>query len=320
MATEVGIPPKPERAPTVHLGGQRRKPPRTLKGDLRALKGKASSAREKWSDGRKKSKGKQGAVRREAGEILAPAKEKIEEEKKLAGEVMKPVYKAVGALKKNLDPANGRTRPYVTSFLISCIVSWAIGPQFLLAIYERIKFGTSTTGWGILNGPGRWFRDTVGMAHESGQTGSLIWAAVMGLTPMAILMTRNIAAGYLASATYRGRLAEFGIRWLTRAAYLVPVVYFVGIAYPDEVTAVFGSPWVLHWWQFWVAGLFCLTYYCTSWVFDRIERLNRQWSAMSDEERAKSQSMGPGLFHVLLMVPLASVVTGVLLYTPGAAW
>lgn len=303
MATEVKVPPKPKQDPTAHLKNGGRKPARTLKGDLKALKAKTSSVRQKWSEGRKESKGKQEKVREDAKEILGPVKEKVAEEKKLVGEVMKPVYKTIGAVKEGLDPKNGKTRPYVTSFMISSVVSWVVSPQILTALYERIHYGTSTADWGVLNGPGRWFRDTVGMAYESGRMGSLIWAAVMGLTPMVILMARNLTAGYLTSSTYHGRLAVLGIRWLTRAAYLIPIGYIVGISYPGAVTAVFGSPWTLQMWQFWVAGLFCTAYYCTMWVFDRVEK-----------------GLGLGYFHVLLMTPLASIVTGAALYAPGAAW
>lgn len=303
MATKAAIPPKPKRDPTVHLKGQHRKPPRTLKGDLKTLKGKLSSAAAKWAEGSEKAEKKKEKVRKEAKEILDPIKDKAVEEKKLAAEVMKPVYKAIEMVKTNLDPANGKTRPYVTSFMISSVVSWVFSPQILIALYERIRFGTSTTDWGILNGPGRWFRDTVGMAYESGHLGGLIWAAVMGLIPMIITFTRNQAAGYLAQSTYHGRLGMLGIKWLTQSAYLIPIGFFVGVSYPDEVTAVFGSPWTFQMWQFWVAGLFCITFYCTMWVFDRIEK-----------------GLGLGYFHVLLMTPLASVITGAVLYAPGAAW
>lgn len=322
MASGVKIPPKPKRAPDVHLkgAGARRKPPRTLKGDLRALKGKASKFRSKWGDDRKEATKKKEEVRKKAAEILTPVKEKVEEEKKLLGEVMKPVQKVASIIRVSFEPGNGRARPYVSSFLLSCILSWAVGPQILIALYERIRFGTSTTGWGILNGPGRWFRDTVGMAVETGQTKTLVWSAVLGLTPMIILGVRNLSAGYLAQVTYRGKLATLGIQWLTRAAYLTPLLYLVGISYPGAVTWLFGSPWILEWWQIWVMALFCITYYFTAWVLDRIEKLNAERSAMSDEERAKSQDMGPGIFHAVLMVPAASVISGVLLYAPGAAW
>lgn len=320
MATKAAIPPKPKQAPTVHLKGKHRKPPRTLKGDLKVLKGKVTSTATRWTEGKEQAEKKKEKVRAEAEKILAPVKEKVDEEKKLAAEIMKPVQAMAAAIRNGLDPANGRTRPYVTSFMISSVLSWLVGPQILTALYERIRFGTSTSDWGILNGPGRWFRDTIGMAYESDRLGSLIWAAIMGLTPMIIMFTRNQVAGYLAQSTYRGRLVTLSITWLTRSAYLVPIGYIVGISYPDEITAIFGSPWTLQMWQFWVAGLFCMAFYMTMWIFDRIERLNRERVAMSDEEREKSQSMGPGIFHALLMVPLASIVTGVLLYAPGAAW
>jgi ABC-type Mn2+/Zn2+ transport system permease subunit len=204
--------------------------------------------------------------------------------------------------------------------MISSVISWAIGPQIFLAAYERIRFHTSTTSWGILNGPGRWFRDTIGMAVETDRMGSLIWAIILGLTPMVLLGLRNATAGYLAESTYRGRLSALGVRWLTRIAYLVPVLFMIGLGYPGATAALFGSSWEMHWWQFWVAGLFCSAYYCTMWVFDRIEKLNQRLAAMSDEERAEAKTMGPGFFHALLMTPLASIVSGLLLYAPGAAW
>lgn len=304
MTAPVKAPPKPTQAPDVHLKNPGvRKPPRTLKGDLAALKGKVSSAHAKWADGRKSAESKKEKVRKEAGEILSPAKKKLHREREIASEIVKPVFRAVEAVRNGLDPANGKTRPYVTSFMISSVVSWAIGPQILVAAYERIKFGTATTNWGILHGPGRWWRDTLRMARETDQVGTLIWAIVLGLTPMIILGVRNMSAGYLAQGTYHGRLAMLGIRWLTRAAYLVPIGYFVGIAYPDQVTWLFGSPWTLNWWQIYVMGLFCTAYYCTMWVFDRVEK-----------------GLGLGYFHVLLMVPLASILTGWALDAPGAAW
>lgn len=321
MATPVKVPPKPTRAPDVHLAGSgSHKKPRTLKGDLTKLRGKASSARSKWVDGRKAANDKKEQVRKRAETILVPAKEKVSEEKKLAGEVMKPVYRAAGAIKAGLDPANGTTRPYVTSFGISAVVSWLVSPQILVAAYERIRFHTSTTDWGVLHGPGRWFRDTVGMATETGQTFGLVAAICLGLAPMFLFSVRNGVAKYLAESPYYGKAGRFAVKWLARAPYLVPSVYLTGVAYPKYVTSIFGSPWRLEMWHLYVAGLFCTAYYFTMWVFDRVERLHRERLAMSDEERAKSQSMGPGLFHVLLMVPLASIVTGVLLYAPGAAW
>ena len=320
MITPVNAPPKPARAPDVHLKNpSSRKPPRTLKGDLRALKDKASSARVKWAEGRASAESKKEKVRREAGEIRVPVKKKVSEEAEIAGEVVKPVFKATQAAKAALDPANGRTRPYVTSFMISLAASWAVGPQILTALYERIRFGTNTTSWGFLQGPGRWFRDTVGMAYETGQMVGLISAVIVGLAPMLLMNVRNMTAGHFARSSYRGRGADFVIRLLARLPYMVPVVFLVGVSYPDYVQALFGQAWTLEWWQFWVAGLFCIAYYCTMWAFDRIERLHRERLVLSEEERKATQSMGPGLFHALLMVPLASIVSGVL-YAPGAAW
>lgn len=321
MATPVKAPPMPTHAPDVHLKNPgARKPPRTLKGDLKALKGKVSSARTKWSDGRKSAEGKKEKLRKEAGEILSPVKKKLDDEKEVASEIAKPVFRAMQAVKSGLDPANGKTRPYVTSFGISAALSWILSPQILVAAYERIRFHTSTTDWGILHGPGRWFRDTLGMVSETGQTFGLVAAICMGLAPMFLFSVRNGVARYLAQSPYHGKMARFALTWLARAPYLVPAIYLTGIPYPKYVTALFGSPWRLEMWHFYVAGLFCTAYYCTMWVLDRVERLHRERLAMSDEERAKAKTMGPGLFHALLMVPAASVVTGFALYAPGAAW
>ncbi|MFE0472473.1 hypothetical protein ACFW2V_12750 [Streptomyces sp. NPDC058947] len=304
MTAPVKAPPKPTYDPDVHLKPSgARKPPRTLKGDLGKLKGKLSSARTKWADGQKSASKKKETVRKEAGEILTPVKQRVSEEREIAGEVTKPIVKAIETLKKGLDPANGKTRPYVTSFMISSVVSWAIGPQFLLAAYERIKYGTSTTGWGVLQGPGRWFRDTIGMAVETGQMVGFTAAICVGLAPMLLFSVRNMVASHVAQSSYYGKTATLAIKWLARLPWLVPVVFLIGVSYPKYVTALFGAPWVFGWWQVWLAGLFCTAYYCTMWVFDRVEK-----------------GLGLGYFHVLLMVPLASIVTGALLYTPGAAW
>lgn len=325
MATSVNIPPKPTRSPDVHLNGIKpQKPTRTLKDDLGKLKTTAASFRSSWTEGRGVAKSKESAVRKEAGEILAPVKEKVSEkigeEKRLADQVMQPVFRVIGSIKRGVDPANSRTRPYVTSFMASTVLSWAFGPQLLVAVYERIRFGTSTTDWGLLQGPGRWFRDTVGMARETGQTPGLILAIFLGLSPMILLGVRNLTASHIARSSYRGRLASFGIKWVARAPYLVPAAYLVGVGYPEYVTPLFGSPWTLQWWQVYLAGLFCTAYYFTMWAFDRIEENNVRLAGMSDEERAKEKAMGPGLFHAVLMIPLASIITGVLLDAPGAAW
>lgn len=302
VTVEAGHPPMPVHPPDVHLR-TKRKPVRTLKGDLRSLKEKAVTAGNNWRSGRETSEKKQEEVRAEAKEILAPVQGKIAEEKKVIGEIAEPVKAIIASSRGMLDPKNGKTKPYVTSFAFSAIASWAIGPQIFTALYGWARFGIFPQDWGILNGPGRWFRDTIVMAQETGKTGSLIWAAVLGLLPMMFMFARTMTANYLATSTYRGRMATFAVKWLTRSAWLVPIVFFTGVAYPDEVTWLFGSPWVMEMWQFWVAGLFCTAFYCTLWVFDRVEK-----------------RLPLGATHILLMTPLASIVTGVLLNSPGAAW
>lgn len=321
MVTPVQIPPPmPTETPTVHLVEARQMRQRTLKGDLGKLKIKALAAKSKWSLDRKVVEGRKAEVREQAEQILAPVKGKIQEERKLAAEVLRPVLWAAATVRRNLDPAKGQTRPWVTSFMFSSIACWVIGPQFLVALYDRIVLLAGRnliapahdvsvltagrgTSWGIMFGPGRWFRDTVGMAYEADRIGALVWAAILGLLPMIILFIRNMAVNHLATASYRGKLGELGIKWLSRTAYLVPVIYLVGISYPELVTFLFGSPWTLEWWQIWVSALFCSMYYAMMWVLDRFEK-----------------RLPLGITHVVLMTPLASIVTGFALHAPGAAW
>lgn len=303
MPAGTKAPPMPVHPPDVHLRGKKRKPTRTLKGDLHSLRNKAIAAGGSWKSGRESSKKKQEDVRVEAKEILAPVQDKITEEKGVIGELMEPVKKVVGASRGSLTRKDSKGRPYVTSFAISCAASWAIGPQIFTSLYGWARFGVFPQNWGLLQGPGRWFRDTVTMARETDRMGSLTWAAIMGLLPMVIMFTRNMAANHLGQSAYRGRLGTLGIKWLTRLAYLAPITYFVGIAYPEQVEWIFGSPWTLEWWQFWVAGLFCLTFYFTLWILDRVEK-----------------RLPPGATHIVLMIPMASIVTGFCLDAPGAAW
>ncbi len=287
MSTGTNVPPMPTQASDVHVRGSRRKPVRTLKGDLAALKNKLAPA------------GPESAK-----DVPEPLGERPRDEKgRFADVPSRPVRSLVDRTREALDPGNSRTRPWAVSFLFSSVISWTVGPQIPTALYERIRFGTSTTDWGLLQGVGRWFRDTVGMAWETGQAGSLIWAAALGMLPMAILTLRNISKNHMTQNGHQGRSEQFAFKWLTRAAYLAPVVFFTGVSYPDQVTWLFGSPWTAQWWQFWVAGLFCSAYYCTLWVFDRM-----------------AKRLPLGFTHVMLMVPLSTIVTGILLYTPGAAW
>ncbi|WP_254745597.1 hypothetical protein [Streptomyces cucumeris] len=257
------------------------------------------SAHAKWTDGRKAAEGKKKTVREEAKEVLAPVKVGVEREKDLAREVMEPVYTAISEAKTR----SKKTRPYVTSFMISSVVSWVAGPQILIALYERIWYRTSTADWGILHGPGRWFRDTLAMATETNRLPELISAIVVGLLPMVIMCVRDMVTRHIASGSYLGRLSMVSVRSLTRLAYAIPVVFFLGVSYKDGLYGLFGIHWQVEWWQIWVMGLFCSAYYCTTWALERAEK-----------------GLGLGYFHVLLMTPAAAIITGAALHAPGAAW
>lgn len=307
MATTVDPPPKPDRAPDVHLRAKAqtsRKKSRTLKGDLRFLRERAASFGNRWSENRVKTEEKKTEVRKEADRILAPAREKFSTGRRPEGDITRPARPEPESAGRSTESGSRRTRPYVTSFGMSLILAWVVNPQqFLTAVYERARFHTGTTSWGIMHGPGRWFRDTLSTARETGQTAGLVGAIILGLAPMIILTIRNMSATHLAGSVGPGRAAALTVRWITRAAYLVPILFFVGISYPGIVTPLFGSPWEMHWWQLYVAGLFFTAYYFTTWVFDRM-----------------AKKLGPDYTHVLLMIPLASIISGALLDTPNALW
>lgn len=336
MATPTEVPPKPTKPPTVHLKGVRRTPPRTLKGDLRKLRNKAADTRRKWVDGRAAAEEKKKEVRKKAQFTLGPVRDRAVEEGRIAGEAMKPIQKAVVTARVVLSRKNRKTKPYVDAFFVAFALSWALSPQMLLAAYDRIVLMAGRpliapardasvleagrgTDWGILHGPGRWVRDTVRMAYETGQMGALVWAAVLGMLPMIILGIRNGAATYLSGFTYQGKLGQEAVRRLTQAAYAVPVVYLVGVAYPNLTEGLFGATWTLAWWQVWVTALVCVAYYSTMWALDRIERIHQERQMLSEEERDKLGNMRPDFFHILLMIPVASLF-GALLHAPGAAW
>lgn len=303
-----------------HLGRRGREGIRLLNSRLRESRKKVESALEKWAENRTEAEHRRVDTREQTQELLAPVREKIEEEKALAGKVLQPVHWGIAAVRGNLDPKNGRTRPYVTSFMISSVLCWVFGPQLLLAAYDRIVLLSGRTliapardasvlaaghgaDWGILHGPGRWFRDTARMASETGQTAGLIWAALLGLLPMIILGIRNAVAAYLGQFTYQSKVGEWVIKRLTLAAYLAPVLYLIVVGYADWTQRWLGFAWVFHWWQVWTAALFCTAYYCLMWVLDRVEK-----------------RLPLGGTHVVLMMPVASIVTGALLNAPDAAW
>lgn len=331
MASLTPIPPIPDRPPTAHLSNPARKPPRTLKGDLKRLRekaveagGKLAEGRARWTEARARSTERKEEIRAEAETLLGPAREKVAEEKALALQVLEPLRRVLAgmhqATKRNLDAERGRARPWSTVLGMSAVVSWVFGPQVFVALYDRavLLAGRSLLSpgrdasvlaaghgadWGVLHGPGRWFRDTLVMAGETGRMANLYWAAILGVVPLIILFTRNSAAAYLNQCSYKSNLGEAVLRWLTWAAYGTIPAYLVLAGHAKYTQAWFGFAVTLEQWQIGVAALFCTATYCTMWVFDRIEARKPL-----------------GYTHVLLMTPTAAIVTGALLNAPDAAW
>lgn len=160
--------------------------------------------KEKWLKGKEVVEGKKKEVCKEVEEILVFVKEKVCEEKKFVGEMMKLVYKVIEMVKIGLDFENGKIWFYVILFLILIVVVWIVGLQILIVFYEWIYFGIFMIDWGILNGFGWWFRDIVGMVYEIGQMGFFIWVVIMGFVLMVIMFVRNLVVGYFVQGIYWG--------------------------------------------------------------------------------------------------------------------
>jgi hypothetical protein len=301
-----------------------------------------AAARTKWAEGRKASESKQQEVREEARVVIDPVKEKINESKDLAGQIVVPV---LSGIQDTVDPivqasgrekAKGKSRPLVTSFGWSMILAWAVNPIMLMeAMYDRALGSKAPRDWGLLMGPGRWFRDTIVMAWETGQKASFTWAVVIGLLPMVIGTCKNVAQSNPEGALYnsmrfldravgtvwgvirwalclvlpflRGSIPqksqnESPVKWLTRLSYATPLFYLLGLSYPGATQWLFGVTWTLQWWQVGVMALTCFSYYGVMWALDRME-----------------DGKGFDMTHVIIMMPLASMISGYALNGMDAA-
>lgn len=170
------------------------------------------------------------------------------------------------------------------SFLWAMCFSWLIGIQFLVALWDRVMLiielpqlvsGSHPMGFGLLHGPGRWFRDTLADHWENGGMGRLLLAAVCGIAPLLLAAAHG-------EKKKLGRLYFYGL-------LAVPTFYLIGVSYWG---------WPLEWTDIYVACLSGTAWYCTLWAKEK----------------------EPGFTRMLLMVPLASVVSGALAYSPGAAF
>lgn len=138
------------------------------------------------------------------------------------------------------------------NFLWAFAISWTIGPHTLIAIWDRIALfirepqlmsSDEPLEFRILNGPGRWFRDTVGQHWEDGTFDRIILCAAFGVIPLMLIGAAN-------SWPQHGK-------WFLRTAILGPCVYVVGIAY---------AGWTLTWQDIYLVTLFATAAYCSVWL------------------------------------------------------
>lgn len=167
------------------------------------------------------------------------------------------------------------TRLTSWSMLWSFIICWSIGPQFFIALWDRVMkitghhqliSGDEPMGFGLMNGPGIWFRDTVGTHWETGTMGRLFLCAAFGIIPLAFYGASREWTKY---------------RTLFRACAIIPVcVFLLGISY---------AQWEMTYEDLYIVTLFATAFYCFAW-FQEIKY--------------------PGMKRCLVFVPIASVLSG----------
>lgn len=194
-----------------------------------------------------------------------------------------PARKKISDAREAVDPRNITSRRW--GFLWAVVASWVLGPQFFVACWDRLTafFGQHQ----MMSGPDA-------MAFDLGHGPGRWFRDVVG---------RHWENGQMAHLVV---CAAFGIvpllliacantwkkysRWFIGVAILGPAVYVTGVSY---------AGWSLTWEDIYLVTLFGSTWYCTVWVIEKKE---------------------PSFTRFLLMIPLASVVSGILLYSPGAVW
>ncbi|MER6605830.1 hypothetical protein ABT282_07910 [Streptomyces sp. NPDC000927] len=206
--------------------------------------------------------------------------------------------RAAQKVKKAISPKAG----HLQCFVWASATSWVIGPQTAIAAYERISGHPYPSDWGLLLGPGRWVRDMVKWAWESGHMPSLWMAVILGLGPMLVM------------SVPQSILSTKSMAWIVGIGF---AVYFTG-------SAEYYHLWEkLQEWQLFLAALVALAYYCTLAVFKRRNNARAEIrelhaSGASDDELSQ-MSGGADLAQVVLLIPVASICCAVL-YAPGAAF
>lgn len=201
------------------------------------------------------------------------------------GEKTAPTRRVIGSAAHAVSPASsGRW-----SFLWSMGAAWSVSVQSLVALYDRavsfigapqLMSGPQAMGWHLFEGPGHWFRDALQASWEAGQAERLFFLAAIGVVPLAV-------------AQFAERITRDGLRkaagWI---GYGLPVFWICSHSYIDS----FGFR---SWDELYLTGLAAAAW----WGFN-VSRA---------EDVTDFQKF-------LLRIPLASVMCGVVAYSPGAAF
>lgn len=221
-------------------------------------------------------------VRKTLGARLSLTKEKISKVRDKAAEKTTPVRRRAADAREEVDPRNFTSRRW--GFLWATTASWLVGPQFVVAVWDR---AVSLCGQEIMmSGPRAM---GFGFLHGPGRwfrdQVALHWeTGTMGHL-IACAAFGIIPLVLMAASNTWSQYA----RWFLGAAILGPCVYVIGVSY---------AGWVMTWTDFYLVTLFGSAWYCT----------------------VRLREMEPGFRRFMMTIPLASVVSGALLYSPGAVW
>lgn len=220
--------------------------------------------------------------------LLKVFRDKKEQLPKLAGKIgdrTAPTRRVIGSAVHAVSPgSSGRW-----SFLWSMGTAWSVSIQSLVALYDRVvsfvgapqaMSGPKAMGWHLFEGPGHWFRDALQASWEAGQAERLFFLAAIGVVPL-------VVAQFAERITHNGLRKAAG--WI---GYGLPVFWICSHSYFDS----FGFR---TWDELYLTGLAAAAW----WGFN------------------VSRSEGTTDFQkFLLRIPLASVICGVIAYSPGAAF
>jgi hypothetical protein len=175
------------------------------------------------------------------------------------------------------------------SFVWSMGAAWTLSFQTLIAVYDRavsligapqLMSGPQAMGWHLFEGPGHWFRDTLEYSWETGAAPRLFFLAAIGVLPIVV-------------AQFAEKITSHTLRKIARlAGYGFPFIWACSHSYIDS----FGFR---TWDELYLSGLAASAWYFLTCSFG--------------EDVTDFQKF-------IRRIPLASVVCGLIAYSPGAAF